>query len=270
VLTPAIVRGKAGRSTLRFEVTAAEAGTQENVTIEARSDTGSASESLLVVSAGSIHLRTPKNLTATPDSPVRFIVDAVEDQGLPVSVAAANKPNTATFDPASGLFEWIPADGELGSAEVSFTATNSLGFTQTKTVDIQVVASRPFLAGLRNAAAPGAVAACTPGSLAAVAGTSLASSTGVVRVLVNGTSAPVIRASSQQVDFVCPQLPPGAPLTVSLEAGNRSSNELRTVMENTAPGLFLLDNSGGGLGLILHARGLAALPRACRHPLATR
>ena len=83
----------------------------------------------------------------------------------------------------------------------------------------------------------------------------------MVRVLVNGTSAPVIRASSQQVDFVCPQLPPGTPLTVSLEAGNRSSNELRTVMENTAPGLFLLDNSGGGLGLILHARGLAALPR---------
>jgi uncharacterized protein (TIGR03437 family) len=32
-------------------------------------------------------------------------------------------------------------------------------------------------------------------------------------------------------------------------------------MEKTAPGLFILDNSGSEFGLVLHARGLAALPR---------
>jgi len=246
---------------LRFEVSADEAGPQESVTIEAHSDSGSASESLLVISAGSIHLRAPKTLIATPDSPVRFTVDAVDDQGLPVSVAVANQPKGATFDPASGLFEWIPATKELTSAEVLFTATNSLGFTQTKTVDIRVVASRPSLAGLRNAVGPGAVAACSPGTLATLVGTSLAGSGSAMRVLVNGTSASVIRASNEKVDFLCPQLAPGTPLTISLETDGISSNEVPAAMETSAPGLFSLDGMGTGLGMVLHARGLAALPR---------
>jgi uncharacterized protein (TIGR03437 family) len=258
-----MVRGRSGRSTLRFEVSADEAGPQETVTIEAHSDSGSASESLLVISSGSIHLRAPKNLTATPNSPVRFTVNAVDDQGLPVSVVVANKPNGATFDPASGSFEWLPADQELGSTEVSFTAANSLGFTETKTVNIKVVASRPILAGLRNGAGSGAVAACSPGALAALVGTSLAvsGSTGAVRVLVNGTSASVIRASSEQVDFLCPQLAPGTPLAISVEAGDLTSNEVLAVMEKATPGLFSVDGSGNGLGIVLHAQGLAALPR---------
>jgi uncharacterized protein (TIGR03437 family) len=246
---------------LRFEVSSDEAGAMENVTIEARSHSGSASESLLVLSAETVHLRAPSNLTTTPDSAVRFTVTAVDDQGLPVSVNIENRPDTATFDATSGLFEWIPKD--LGSAAVSFTATNSLGSTQTKTVDIHVVTSRPFLAGLRNAAGAGAVAACTPGTLATLTGTSLGNSdsAGTVRVLVNGISAPATRSSNQQVDFLCPRLPSGTSLTISVEAGGVASNELRTVMETTAPGLFSLDSSGSGIGVVLHARGLAALPR---------
>ena len=263
VKAPAMVRGRSGRSTLRFEVSADESGPQENVTIEAHSDSGSAAESLLVVSPGSIHLQAPKTLTATPESPVRFTVSAADEQGLPVSLAVAGKPSGATFDPASGLFEWIPAGQELGSTEVSFTAANSLGFTQTKTVNIKVVASRPILTGLRNAAGSGAVAACTPGALTALVGTSLAgfNSTGTVRVLVNDASAPVIRASSEQVDFLCPQLAPGTPMAISVAAGDLTSNEVRTVMQKAAPGLFSLDGSGNGLGMVVHLGGLAALSR---------
>ena len=51
--------------------------------------------------------------------------------------------------------------------------------------------ARPFLAGLRNAAGLGAMAACTPGTVATLAGTSLAGS-GSTRVLVNGTSTDVL------------------------------------------------------------------------------
>jgi len=258
-----MVSGRRGQRTLRFEVSSDEAGAMENVTIEARSHSGSASESLLVLSAGTVHLRTPSNLTAAPDSVVRFTVTAVDDQGLPVSVSIQNRPDTATFDATSGLFEWIPADKDLGSAAVSFTATNSLGSTQTKTVAIKVVTARPFLAGLRNAAGVGAVAACTPGTLATLTGTSLGNSdsAGTVRVLVNGISAPVVRSFTRQVDFLCPRLPSGTSLTISVEAEGVASNELRTVMEATAPGLFSLDGSGNGIGMVLHARGLAALPR---------
>jgi len=263
VRTPAMVRGRAGRNTSRFEVSADEAGPQETVTIEAHSASGTASESLLVVSGGSTHLQTPNNLTSTPDSPVNFTVQASDDQDLPVSVAVANKPKSATFDPASGLFKWTPVPQELGTHEISFTATNSLGFTTTKTVEINVVASRPSLTGLRNGAGPGAVAACSPGSLATLLGTSLASSASAkpVRVLVNGISASVIRAAGEQIDFVCPQLAPGTPLKISVEAGDISSNEVSAATEKTAPGLFSLDGSGNGIGMVLHDRGLAALPR---------
>ena len=263
VRTPSIVRGRKGRSALRFEVTADDTAPQESVTIEARSDSGSASESLLVVSPGSLHLFAPRSRTVTPGSPVRFAVSAVDDQGLPVSVVVGSKPNGAAFDPASGIFEWIPADQAPGSTEVSFTATNSLGFTQTKTVDIKIVDVQPFIAGLRNATGEGAVAACSPGTLATLVGTSLAGldSTGSVRVVVNGTSAPVIRASSERVDFVCPRLAPGTPLAISAEVDGLASNQVRTLMQTTAPGLFSADGSGNGFGMVLHARGLAALPR---------
>ena len=91
-----------------------------------------------MVSSGSLHLQAPSSMTTIPGSPVRFAVSADDDQGLPVSAVVASKPNGAAFDPASGLFEWVPTDQEPGATEVSFTAANSLGFTQTKTVNINV------------------------------------------------------------------------------------------------------------------------------------
>ena len=248
---------------MRFEVTADEASPQENVTIEARSGSDAATESLLVVSSGSLHLRVPQNLTAKPGSPVRFTTDAIDDQGLPVSLVVASKPDNATFDAASGLFEWTPADRDLGLTGISFIATNSLGLTQAKTVNIRVVSQRPFLSGLRNGAGSGAVAACSPGALAALIGTSLgaARSEDTIRVLVNGADALVVRTSDERVEFLCPSLAAGTPLAISVAAGDQVSNEVRTVMVKTAPGLFSVDGSGVGVGMILHAHGLAALPR---------
>jgi uncharacterized protein (TIGR03437 family) len=262
VQTPAMVHGRTGRGILRFEVISDETAPQEKVTIAVHSPTGSASENLLVVSTGSIHVRAPKTLTVTPDTPVRFTVEAGDDQGLPVSMVSANPPKGAKFDPASGLFEWLPTTQDLGSTEVAFTATNSLSFSETKVVSIKVVASRPFLAGLRNGAGPGALAACTPGALATLIGTSLTGARDMARVLVNGSIGSIVRASSEQIDFLCPEAAPGTPLTFSVQAGeNLASNELQTSMAKTAPGLLSLDGSGGGLGMALHDRGLAALPR---------
>ena len=147
-----------------------------------------------------------ESLTATPGSPARFTANALDDQGLPVSMAVVTKPNDATFDLNTGVFEWTPADRDLGTSQISLTAINSLGLTTTKTVNIKVVAARPALSSLRNGAGASAFAACSPGAFASLIGTSLsqAGSTGSARVFVNGTETSVIRASEDQVDFLCP------------------------------------------------------------------
>jgi uncharacterized protein (TIGR03437 family) len=260
---PASVQGRTGAHAVRFEVQADEEGTQESVDIEARSGSVQARESLLVVPSGPVHLRLPRRLSATPGTPVRFTATAIDDQGLPATVMARSKPDAATFDGASGVFEWTPEDRDLGSAEVSFTATNALGLSAARTVQIEVVPSRPVLSGLRNGAGSVALAACSPGGLATVVGTSLTGlrTMDVVRVLVNEDEAPILGASATQIDFLCPSLAPGTPLRISVAAGDQRSNELRTVMTKVSPGLFSIDGSGSGQGAVMHARGLASLPR---------
>jgi uncharacterized protein (TIGR03437 family) len=263
VRIPATVRGRSGLSTSRFEVTTDPEGPQETVTIEAHSAAGTARESMLVTASGSLHLRVPQHLTATPGSPARFTANALDDQGLPVSMAVVTKPNDAAFDPNTGQFEWTPADRDLGTNRISLTAVNSLGLTTTKTVDIQVVAAQPTLSSLRNGSGVSALAACSPGAFASLIGTSLASavSAGAARVFVNGTETSVLRASEDQVDFLCPALSPGTPLAISANVAGQASNELSAVMQKTAPGLLSVDGSGSGEGIVVHSGGFAGLPR---------
>jgi hypothetical protein len=86
-------------------------------------------------------------------------------------------------------------------------------------------------------------------------------SSGIPRVFVNGAETEVVRASGEQVDFLCPQFLPGTSFAISLEAGLNASNEIRSVMQRTAPGLLSVDGTGSGLGLVFHSGELAALPR---------
>jgi hypothetical protein len=172
-------------------------------------------------------------------------------------------PAAATFDATSGRFEWTPEDRDLGPAEIAFTATSSPGVSTTKTVAIEVVSPRPVLSGLRNAAGSDAVAACSPGALATVLGTAL---NGVhagdgVRLFVNGDEASIVHAGPTQIDFLCPLLAPETPLRISALVGEQRSNELQTTMRQISPGLFSVDGSGSGQGAVMHARGLASLPR---------
>ena len=266
VKTPATVDGRAGRSAVRFEVSADEEASQENVTIEARAGSSRAQASLLLVPSGTLHVRVPRSVTATPGSPVHFVAAATDEQDLPLSLSVAGMPEGARFDLATGLYEWTPTDRDLGSSKISFSARNSLNSAVTKTVTVNVVSREPVLTELRNGAGSGAVAACSPGALGALVGTSLAgtNSTDAVRVLINGSEAPVTQVTDEQVRFVCPALAPGTEMGMAVEVGGHRSNELRTVMQQTAPGLFSVDGTGTGQGIAMHALGLAALPGFAR------
>ena len=72
VKVPASIRARAGRSAIRFEVTATEDASQESVLIEAHAGSEHAQVGLLMLSSGSLHLNVPHSLTSTPGLPVRF------------------------------------------------------------------------------------------------------------------------------------------------------------------------------------------------------
>jgi uncharacterized protein (TIGR03437 family) len=82
-----------------------------------------------------------------------------------------------------------------------------------------------------------------------------------IRVRVNGETVAVPSASQEAVDFVCPALAGGTPLTVTAEVAGRVSDEFRTSMAESAPGLFSVSESPKAQGLVMHARGLSAIPR---------
>jgi uncharacterized protein (TIGR03437 family) len=121
----------------------------------------------------------------------------------------------------------------------------------------------PVITGIQNAASL-TQPACSPGSAASMTGRWLASSvepvsdrSGAVtnlagtQVKVNGEYASVVYASATRVDFVCPGTDAGTALTVSAENGAGVTDPQSTTMYQTAPGLYSVDGTGAGQGLIM-------------------
>jgi trimeric autotransporter adhesin len=260
VKAPAAVVVSPGRNSIRFEVQADENATQEDVTLEASSGEYSARTSLSVLPARSPYLSVTGPRSARPGTPVRLVASASDAQSLPVSVSVSGLPRSAGFDASTGVLEWTPEESDLGPAAITFTATNTLGISSVRTLTVNVT-SGPIVAGLRNGAGRGALAACSPGALMSLTGENLAEASAATRVLINGSDVAVVGASAERVDFVCPNRSPGTPLSLAVEVAGQVSNAVETVMAETAPGLLTLDGSGRGQGIAIHAQGLAAVPR---------
>jgi uncharacterized protein (TIGR03437 family) len=101
---------------------------------------------------------------------------------------------------------------------------------------------------------------CSPGGLATLSGSGFTTQTpqsapsipvpttlGGVQVTVNGHLAPLMMVSSAQVNFQCPVLSSGSPLTIVLQTENSSEYSLQSVMKAASPGLFNMDTTGQGL-----------------------
>lgn len=109
--------------------------------------------------------------------------------------------------------------------------------------------SFPVVRGLENGANPSAAAACSPGSLAAVRGSSLMAGSSAGAVLVNGKPATVVTASEDRLEFVCPDLPAGTPLDLSVETAAGRSETIHSQMRDVAPGIFAARTSSGKVAL---------------------
>ncbi len=256
-----------GQATIRFEVAADLEATEESAILEARVGENTVRENLAVGSSGP-HLLAPGRVAGMPATALRFRVSATSA----ATFTAADLPPGSAFEASTGAFEWIPQAADLGEHKVSFIATDPQGARTGRTVVVYVGTGAPVVTQMRNLAG-GAV--CSPGAIAAVSGWFLSrgdtsftdpsgrsGSLGETRVLVNGASAPILSASSSEVEFLCPALPTWTPLDIAVETPSGRSSSLQTTMEETAPAIFTVDGSPQGQALAIRSNSseLAALP----------
>jgi uncharacterized protein (TIGR03437 family) len=199
---------------------------------------------------------------AVVENQVSFTVTAADPGGLPVVLSVGDLPQGATFDSSAGAFSWTPDVTQAGGYQITFTATNSAGASSAGSVPIQLGMGNPVITDIRNAASQ-TQPACSPGTLASLIGGWLVSNgqsvsdpsggstqLGGTSVNVNDSPVPVLSASSSRIDFQCPGAAPGTMLTISVGDGVGTSDAVQVAMQGAAPGLFSIDGSGQGQGLV--------------------
>jgi uncharacterized protein (TIGR03437 family) len=259
---PAVITTRPGQMRLTFQVYADPLATQgiSNITVQFGGTTVSAAVS--VTPASGPVLSIPEDINTVFGKQVSFTFAAVDPAGLTVVLSASGLPDGATFEPRTGTFSWTPTQSQQGTYHITLTATDSANASSTGSLAIVVDSGKPVITGIQNAASM-AQPACSPGSVASLTGRWLASNDtpvsdlsgtvtelGGTQVKVNGEYVPVVYASATRVDFVCPETDPGTPLTVSAENEAGVADPVSTTMYQTAPGLYSVDGTGTGQGLI--------------------
>jgi uncharacterized protein (TIGR03437 family) len=274
---PAAVATRPGQSSLDFEVVADPASKHQAARISAKYGTNIVEQDLELSAQTAPVLTAPKRQLAKFSEVVRFTVTASDSSG-PVSLTASGLPAGASWDVSTGEFVWTPNESQAGQHKVTFTAINSADISTTERVRIDVGSGKPVVSTVVNAATNSPDAACSPGSVASLLGNWLSggaraadpsgSSLELVGtyVYVNGTPAPVLYADSTRVNFLCPQIGAGTVLEAVVETEAGKSEAVKTVMQQLSPGIFSLDGSGLGQGLVsLHGTPDVATVRDFRN-----
>ena len=81
---------------------------------------------------------TESTYNAKVGEAICFNVAATDADDDAVTLSAANLPEGATFDTATGTFAWTPSETQLGSAKVTFTATDAKDVATTKEVTFNI------------------------------------------------------------------------------------------------------------------------------------
>jgi uncharacterized protein (TIGR03437 family) len=76
---------------------------------------------------------------------------------------------------------------------------------------------------------------------------------GGVTVTVNGTAAPIYLVSSGQINFLVPYAVTGTTANIIVKNSTGTSNTVTLPLATTSPGIYSVDFSGAGYGVILHA-----------------
>jgi uncharacterized protein (TIGR03437 family) len=158
----------------------------------------------------------------------------------------------------------MPDVGQVGRHRIVFTAVDPSGGSVTASSIIDVDSGTPVITRIVNAASRSEEAACSPGAVGRLEGRWLtegpatSDSTGqsmelsgtVVRV--NGVVVPILSTSLSRVDFLCPAAVAGTTLEIALQRPSAVAPPVQTISRAVAPGIFSMDESGMGQGLIIH------------------
>ncbi len=141
IRVPATVAIRAGQKQARFQLTvgAAASGGPVTITAQPAGDSNTLRKDVQVAALGRPELRVPQAQTITAGSAAQFMVIAPG----PVTLAAFDLPAGAGFDASTGAFSWAPTAADLGDHTAHFMATDSLGLSTTKAVELKVVRETP-------------------------------------------------------------------------------------------------------------------------------
>lgn len=263
-----------------FTARAAKFASPGTVQLSATYLTSVVSANVAILAPAAPALAAPTKMTTIVGTAVSLTAQAIDLTGLNVHLSAGNLPAGATFsvgnEPStsaatpgvSGVFQWIPAADQVGTYTVKLGAQSTAG-TTSQNVVIEVASQVPHIDAVVNAASLSTQQVCSPGSVAIIQGTALQipstsneDPTDQTTVSVNGVPAEVLNASATQIAFRCPEYSPSPKLTLQISNRFGVSNAAPVVVQSAAPGIFTLDGSGTGQGVVYVNRtsNLAALP----------
>jgi uncharacterized protein (TIGR03437 family) len=266
---PATVIASPGQSTVSFLVSSDAAAAQQTVVVTVALGGVTLQDSVAIVSGSAPLLSVTGTHVIVADTRLLFNVTAEDPQDLPVTLSATGLPPGSAFHGSIGEFEWRPVESQLGTHHVIFTATNSAEQSSSQTVTIEVVDGSIQISALTNAASFSVEFSCSPGSLATLWGVGfvdgppesattfpLPTVLNGIRVLMGSVAANLLYVGSTQINLQCPDLPPGTELIIIVqrvgpEKVTGASESLTLSMMEAAPGIFSLDGSGSGQGVIV-------------------
>ena len=255
VKVPAAVSTRPLQSTLIFQAAIDAAAPSTIVSIEAAFGAMTVRDRVTVLAGPRPVLNAPEQQAARYGSKLSFDVVAASGSGLPVRLSTGSLPDGASFDPASGRFEWTPTQSQRGKRDLVFEATDQNNGSATAHTIIDVGAGTPAIDAVLHSATGSRDRVCAAGSLASIYGNWLSEDTAMdasgaslalagTKVSVNGAFVPVVYASPTQVNFVCPGGLTGAALQVTVENESGRSSPVSVQLQDSAPGVFTVDGSG--------------------------
>ncbi|HTA45567.1 MAG TPA: choice-of-anchor D domain-containing protein [Bryobacteraceae bacterium] len=256
IRVPERVMTRPGQSTVEFRIDAVGRG--KGIVVSANLGSEIVHETVAVVPDRSKPIRVPGKQFVKIGTELRFQVSSAD----PVTLSAGPLPSGAYFDPAVGEFQWTPGAAQVGRHEIAFLAADQAGGVARASVSVQVESGEPVVTGIVNAASRSREAACSPGAIASIEGRWLISRTvppdpsggsielGETKVLASGISIPILSASDTELNILCPDSAPGTDLEFVVQTDHGVAASVTTTVRSATPGIFSLDGSGTGQGLV--------------------
>ncbi len=252
VHVPAMVTTRPSQSSLTFLAQTDPTSRQQQVVITSSLGESMAEASIVVMAAPSPILSAPKQLVGKAGAALSFKVSAADSTDLPLNIESAALPAGATFNAGTGVFDWAPQLSQQGKYQVTFSASNAAGQTSSAQTELDVDSGIPLLNAPSQSCSPGALSTLTgkwlasPGSiLSDLSGASF--DLGGTKVFVEGQSVPVVKASADRIEFVCPLTAIGNQVTLFAESVFGTSRPVSMGAQEVTPTLLSLDDSAQGL-----------------------